>query len=74
MLGSNHCGSLSGEPFLKNHRTSTGPPNENQKQEPRLRKHSGERNNQEELNLSPQRAVQLLTLPGGLGYLTDPGS
>jgi hypothetical protein len=39
-------------------------PNEIQKKE--LLKHSGERNNQEELNLSPQRAVQLLILPGGL--------
>ena len=51
----------------KSQRTSRSAPNENQKKEPRLLKHSGERNNQEELNLSPQRAVQLLTPPGGLG-------
>jgi hypothetical protein len=42
-------------------------PNENHKKEPRLCKHSGERDHQEKLNLSPQRAVQLLILPGGLG-------
>ena len=67
MLVSDNCGSLPGEPFIKSHRTSRCPPNENEKQEPRLRKHSGERNNQEELNLSPQRAVQPFILPGGLG-------
>jgi hypothetical protein len=67
MVVSDNSGSLPGERFLKSHRTSRIPPNENQKKVPRLCKHSGEGNNQEELNLSPQRAVQLLILPGGLG-------
>jgi hypothetical protein len=51
----------------KSQRTSRSTPNEIQRREPRPHKQHGEKNNQEELNLSPQRAVQLLNPPGGFG-------
>jgi hypothetical protein len=51
----------------KKQKTSRSTPNEIQKKEPRLLKQFGQKNNQEELNLSPQRAVQLLIPPDGLG-------
>jgi hypothetical protein len=51
----------------KNKRTSRSTSNEIQKKETRLLQQRGEKNNQKELNLSPQRAVQLFIPPGGLG-------
>jgi hypothetical protein len=56
MVVSDNCGNLPSDRSEKQKNIQT-PPKKNKKKGPRLCKHYGERDHQEKLNLSPQRAV-----------------